>query len=391
MKRNFYLVILLICAVLLVGACKSGPTPEPPPAPAPEPSPKPEPTPEPPPAPAPEPEPVPGPKPEPQPEPEPAPGPEPEPEVVEKVANYSGDYNTNFPGFGPLKISFEHADDAVDFLLYNDNEENIGDGSGSAVDNAMELSGQLSIMGSPQIILDINFTDDGLVFTGLCSIGGTNVYQIEGTKDDSGVSDVIAVDTLVRFVEFNYIDLDKIGRISLFRSGEGHDYSDDFESCRTMKHYYRPKSGVNAAEIDINSPVDGKIRYIMTEQSASSGQQICIESTEYPAFQFIIFHVALDPILKVGDTVAAGQLVGAHIGAATWSDIAVRQHTSEGDRLVSYFDVMSDSLFAGYQARGVDSRDEAIISQEDRDASPLTCSGEQYANAGVLDNWLILD
>ena len=158
-----------------------------------------------------------------------------------------------------------------------------------------------------------------------------------------------------------------------------------------MKHYYRPKSGVNAAGINIYSPVDGTIVYIMTEQLASAGVQICIESTDYPAYQFIIFHINIDPTLEVGDTLTAGQSIGTHIGAATWSDIAVRQDTSGGNRLVSYFSVMTDALFAEYQARGIESRDEVIISQEDRDASPLTCDGEQFAGTGTLSNWVNLN
>ena len=40
-----------------------------------------------------------------------------------------------------------------------------------------------------------------------------------------------------QFVTHDYIDLDKITYITKFRSGSGHDYSDDYESCRNMKHY----------------------------------------------------------------------------------------------------------------------------------------------------------
>ena len=42
------------------------------------------------------------------------------------------------------------------------------------------------------------------------------------------------------FASSDYINLAKISRVSRFRSGEGHDHSDDFESCRSMKHYYHP-------------------------------------------------------------------------------------------------------------------------------------------------------
>ena len=40
-----------------------------------------------------------------------------------------------------------------------------------------------------------------------------------------------------RFVSTNYIDVAKIFAISKFRSASGHNYSDDFEYCSSMKHY----------------------------------------------------------------------------------------------------------------------------------------------------------
>jgi hypothetical protein len=45
---------------------------------------------------------------------------------------------------------------------------------------------------------------------------------------------------------------------------------------------------------------------------------------------------------------------------------------------------------AGYAARGVLSREAAIISQAERDASPLTCTGEAFSGPGALPNWVHL-
>ncbi|TRZ90870.1 MAG: hypothetical protein D4R84_15485, partial [Rhodocyclaceae bacterium] len=41
-----------------------------------------------------------------------------------------------------------------------------------------------------------------------------------------------------KFVATNYIDISKIFQLSKFRSSAGHDYSDDLEKCRSMKHYF---------------------------------------------------------------------------------------------------------------------------------------------------------
>ena len=75
---------------------------------------------------------------------------------------------------------------------------------------------------------------------------------------DTAIHDFVNYeDTVPQFVgKSNYLDLNKIDKISKFRSGMGHDYSDDFESCRSMKHYFDPNVE-DYSLIDIFSPVDG--------------------------------------------------------------------------------------------------------------------------------------
>jgi hypothetical protein len=115
-----------------------------------------------------------------------------------------------------------------------------------------------------------------------------------------------------------------------------------------------------------------------------------IKSRDFPAFCFILFHVRTNGLVSVGDSVSAGQLLGTHIGAQSTSDIAVGVSMPTGWRLVSYFEVMTDSVFATYQARGINSRTDAIISEELRDTDPLTCNGGRFASPGNLPNWVTL-
>ncbi len=190
-----------------------------------------------------------------------------------------------------------------------------------------------------------------------------------------------------RFVLFDYIDLDKISRISKFRSGIGHSYADDFESCRSMKHYYMPKSGLDWATVDVYSPVTGTIATIFQEWA---GYQLHIQSQDYPAFFVILFHVNLREPLAVGDSVAVGQHLGTHVGAQTMSDVAVRVSTPSGMKYVSYLDIATDAVFAAYQARGLAARADAIIPQAARDADPLECSGEAFGTTGTIENWVLL-
>ena len=195
-------------------------------------------------------------------------------------------------------------------------------------------------------------------------------------------------DEVPKFVKINYIELEKIERISKFRSSAGHDYSDDFESCSSMKHYYSPYDTLVWNEVKICSPVAGKVSRIFDEWA---GTQVQIKSDDRSAFTFIIFHIDLEKELNVGDKITEGQLLGTHIGVQTTSDIAVGINTTRGYKLVSYFDVMTDSLFATYQARGLNSRSDVIISKEDREADPLSCDGETFTSQGTLENWVHLN
>ena len=71
------------------------------------------------------------------------------------------------------------------------------------------------------------------------------------------------------FITASHIDVSDIERISMFRSNAGHDYSDSFESCCSMKHYYRPFNYYEKRFTQpIFSPVDGVILYIGVDENS---------------------------------------------------------------------------------------------------------------------------
>lgn len=190
-----------------------------------------------------------------------------------------------------------------------------------------------------------------------------------------------------QILQANYIDLSQIGSISRFRSSEGHDYSDAFETCRNMKHYFKPKADADWGRIRIFSPVTGAV---IQTQEEWAGTRLDIRPDMYPAFLITIFHVRLGSPLRSGDRVTAGQQLGFHFGKETCSDIAVSFNTPNGRKLVSCFELMPDSVFAEYRKRGVLSRDSAIISKETRDADPLTCIEGKFMTHGHLPGWVPL-
>lgn len=204
------------------------------------------------------------------------------------------------------------------------------------------------------------------------------------------VSDIWDIDKrgIPKFVENNYIELDKIYRISKFRSSVGHDYSDAFEHCRSMKHYFEPQSIADWSSVKIFSPVTGIITRAEMEWA---GLKVEIESEKYPAFRFSIFHINSSGY-DVGDSVEAGEQLGTHIGLQTMSDISVivNDPTRQG-RMVSYFEVITDAVFQEYANRGLLRREDVIIPKATRDTSPLSCNGDAFVTTDSLENWVILE
>jgi hypothetical protein len=144
---------------------------------------------------------------------------------------------------------------------------------------------------------------------------------------------------------------------------------------------------VDWSGIRIVAPFKGTVWRVEEEWA---GTQVQIRSAMHSSYVAIIFHVKLQKPLAVGDSIAAGQVLGSHIGSQTMSDIAIGMMAQNQWRLVSYFEVMSDSIFARYQSRGITRRSDAIISKAARDADTLRCNGETFLNSGTIENWITL-
>ena len=214
---------------------------------------------------------------------------------------------------------------------------------------------------------------------------------------------IISVDenNLPKFVQADFVNLSKIRRISKFRSGAGHDYSDMYESCRSMKHYFDPTVSVTNFQnptpghpgkpfIDVYSPVDGVITSMYAEQFPI-GEQIQIVPDSNKAYTVILFHVYPDAEIKVGSRLKAGQNIG-YIGMDQQMDIAIKVMTIRGPKNISYFDVLPDSIFQNYIKRGIASRSELIITKGQRDANPLICNGQMFSsNQYNAEDWVELN
>lgn len=255
-----------------------------------------------------------------------------------------------------------------------------------------------------QLVIFIPLAILALMMTSSCKKKSVIQQQPQdmGCQDKVFGCDTYDVDTkgIPAFVNANYIDLNKIGAITRFRSGVGHDYGDDFETCRCMKHYFT--TGINSyndTSIRIFSPVNGNIISIEDEWT---GKHIRIKCKEYPAFFFDIFHVDVRVPLAVGKTVTENQYLGNHSSPLTLSDISVMVITPndgpvadrpKGWKMISWFDVISEPLFQQYKARGIPNRDTMKISKTLRDADPLNCQAtwSTYPGLGKIPNWMVLN
>lgn len=84
-------------------------------------------------------------------------------------------------------------------------------------------------------------------------------------------ADVFDVEAaLPRFLGHDVIELGKIARVSRFRSGIGHDYADNVETCRSMKHYFQPRSGIDWASVRITAPTAGTLVRIDEEWAVAT-------------------------------------------------------------------------------------------------------------------------
>lgn len=210
-----------------------------------------------------------------------------------------------------------------------------------------------------------------------------------------------------RFITANPVNLSQLTAFSLFRSGEGHDFADDYEAPgRSMKNYFNvlPALMNTFNTVAVYAPVSGTIAGIDPEQSQISpgvprGYQMHINPTGYAAFDVRLFHINVDPGLTVGSTVAAGQLIGyaelrpnapnfdwavqvAWGAAPLPSALAARPPEFQvapfdtlGAKLLNPFDLMDASTFAAWAPYGLTDINQTFFTAAYRDANPATFSG----------------
>lgn len=262
-------------------------------------------------------------------------------------------------------------------------------------------------------------------------------------RDLAGYSDV----ALPKFVTASHIAVNQIATVSKFRSSAGHDFSDSFEDCCSMKHYFRPVDyyGTRFSQ-PIYSPVNGVVLYV-TDRSGGSGANDWTVAYEQatgatPPDDYLdwdiyirpddapnvwVRHMHLNPISKIRDGISmassrelmratalpaaqgfrvkAGDLIGHGLG-----EISITRHLSgtgvptpcnssfardkwanspgckEKISHHSIFELMTEEVFAEYRELSRVSRADFIITATERSSDTLACDGEYFFNAGNEDD-----
>jgi hypothetical protein len=215
--------------------------------------------------------------------------------------------------------------------------------------------------------------------------------------EDKDLGPLIDPDNPPRIVTYNFIDLSPFVAISKIRSITGHmyaagdsEYDETGKSCRSMKHYFESYttdqrwnnsfgSYNTKGNVSFYSPVDGTLDSVVTAAyEGGTEYQFRVESSLQPRIGFSFHHVDLLPVLRNGGEVTAGQLLGTIYRNNGQGEIATDIQTGKkvGDSkdYISFFDVMSDELFAQYQAKGINSRSQMTIPLAEREANPIGCT-----------------
>ena len=250
----------------------------------------------------------------------------------------------------------------------------------------------------------------------------------------------VSADVHPDLVESHITNLDLVHEISKFRSGAGHDFTyfreelpeeaveaigdidnffatDQSEPPSSMKHYYSPyalhkqEHGDNTT-IPIYAPFNGTITRVTEEvreaDPAIVNKRVEITSRSNANYIAVLFHINLDNAFPqiFNDypsipgiwthqnddeaystrTVQAGDFLGhADMRLSNDFDVAVLFNDTDDDRWISPFDLMPDSLFSAYEARGVD-RADTSLSKTYRQSYPVTWWGMRND-----DDWLTLN
>ncbi len=214
----------------------------------------------------------------------------------------------------------------------------------------------------------------------------------------------------------NFTELNKIEKISRYRSCAGHTTvpQDEREMRRNMKHYFWVKPEyLDGGTVNIYSPYDGFVASIREDLADGLEGEIWIVPDDafvvlppVGRWSFSVQHINISDGLKRGSRVSAGQLIG-HAAVSSnnrdtfdviyakgaFSPKRIDNWVGPFTDLDSVFNHMSEDVFAQYKGRGINSKEELIISKEERDQNQCIYAddGPYFLNQEDRNNWAVFN
>ena len=303
-------------------------------------------------------------------------------ELVISTSNNSGEYTIQFNDF--------------------DGGENSGSGSGFFSNNTLTINGTYTIAsGTGNFIGSLTYDESSDSFDGTFSIvdpqGNILITSTLIAKKGScnytltpnQLNQVIGLPYLTSL----HVELNKIQKISRYRSAAGHNFVDySGESCVNLKHYfhtYHEGMITSATQLPTSlkyyAPADGTIVNITQTRVSEdpTDYEVDIRLTANENVVIRIFHITPKNGLSVGDTVSSGEEIAtaptAHLDSG---DFAVYVLTTGGYRHLSMFEIMSPVVMQEYIDKGISANWKQDLYYETTDSyvSGIFCENGTWGN-----------
>ncbi len=283
-----------------------------------------------------------------------------------------------------------------------DGGENSGVGTGSFSNNILSIEGTYTIAsGSGNFIGTLTYDSVSNSFDGSFSIvdpqgnalitstliasKGSCTYTLSPNQLDQVIGQPYLTDL--------HVELNKIQKISRYRSAAGHNFVDySGESCVNLKHYFHTYAEgmlTNSTSLPFSlkyyAPANGTIINItqtrVSEDPTDYEVDIRLSANENVIVR--IFHITPKSGLSVGDTVSSGEEIAtapsAHLDSG---DFAVYVLTTEGYRHLSMFEIMSPSVLQTYIDKGISTNWKQDLYYETTDSyvSGIFCENGTWGN-----------
>jgi len=303
-------------------------------------------------------------------------------ELVITNSTTSGTYNIQFNDF--------------------DGGENSGSGTGSFSNNILTINGIYTIAsGTGNFIGSLTHNATTNSFDGTFSIvdpqGNTLITSTliakkgncNYTLTPNQLNQVIGQPYLTSL----HVELDKIKKISRYRSAAGHNFIDySGESCVNLKHYFHtyPEGMITSttplpSSLKYYAPADGTIVNITQTRVSEdpTDYEVDIRLTANENVIIRIFHITPKSGLSVGDIVSSGEEIAtaptAHLDSG---DFAVYVLTTGGYRHLSMFEIMSPAVMQVYIDKGISANWKQDLYYETTDpyVSGIFCENGTWGN-----------